>query len=174
MRRMYSEKQIKKIIESGDLNVNGEITGDEIIENMSGYSFTPQADDTVGTRSYKYAGIVKNGNKLTLVIFLSLTTATALSLSGPYVNCGQFTLPKAVADKLIPTTIGQSTALESKKVTLVMSNINSVYDGIMTVTKPNDTTLNFGFYTQTNIASGATITAVRLEVTFLLSDNLAE
>ena len=104
MKRMWSKNELNKIIAtlvaSGSLP---SIKADEIIENMEGYSYDKASEISDLTREFIYAGAVKNGNKLTLVIAVNLTRADTLTGD---VNLGNFTIPEDVASKIIPSTIG--------------------------------------------------------------------
>ena len=85
----------------GGLDVGGEITGGSIIENMSGYRATASS---AALQEIAYAGAVKNGNKLTLVICGIITPDTTFlnNGGGTLVN---FIIPKEVGDKIIPANI---------------------------------------------------------------------
>ena len=102
----------------GDLSVTGDISGDNItgnsiIENMSGYVMARFTSDMAWDNIY--SSIVKNGNKLTLVIFGSLAktddnvkdTADIISIQ----------LPDSVMVKLFPYTIaGEDRVLSCIKI----------------------------------------------------------
>ena len=125
MRRMFSKKQIEAIAEAvvelnnpalallsvddgnilvdGGLTVDGPITGDSIIENMSGYSCTI-LDSAI---TANYVGIVKNGNKLTIVVSGVLAHTDQSGL----IPC-QFNIPKAVWDKLYPAQIPDTSSTD--------------------------------------------------------------
>ena len=86
---------------SGAFNaLSGEsITGDSIIENMSGYSAIIPAN-TGWTISNVYTSVCKNGNKVTFVAALHLTKTAADANASPLII--QFYIPKSVADKIVP------------------------------------------------------------------------
>ena len=150
---------------NGNVNVNGNFTANSIVENMQGYSFEKLLNDS----SVVYAGIVKNGNKLTAVLAVNITPTQALT----YTYLGKFTLPLSVANKLYPTTIASNELLEVKK--------GLFYDNEASFTSPIEETIYAskaydGFYLQAyipNLQIGKTY-YLRYEVTFLLSDNLAQ
>lgn len=175
MRKMFSEKQIKELtknfIESGNLAVNGKITGNEIVENMSGYSFAKASETANITREFVYAGIVKNGNKLTLVVALNITRTDTFSASN--VKLGEFTLPSDVYDKLYPTQIGGYNFLDVKVISVFKSHYSKVdlFGYIQKGSNPITIMID-----STNVSSLELNTKyyVRYECTFLLSDNLAE
>ena len=179
MRRMYSEKQLKGIIaDSSDAVVEAlegqeveaeSVHADEIIENMEGYSFTKQEDDSYNAFDYIYAGVVKNGNKLTFALALKLTRVSG---GGGYKRMGTFTIPEAVYNKLYPVTIDGTTYM----------SIGDI-DGVDTSTKAIVSSPWYCFKTASNSIAVALNNAnmsnneecyIRFEFTFLLSENLAE
>lgn len=162
---------------SGDLNVQGEnkgnisatgkITGGEIVENMSGYSFTKASDTTSNTFSYVYAGAVKNGNKLTLVLAFNVTKL-ASAASG---LCGDFSIPTSIMSKLYPVSISGNSYLARGKVQgSDQSNYLSFYEIPFSCYKSGSTEIRFTF-NNNNIPANATA-YIRIEMTFLLSENL--
>ena len=156
---------------TGNINIDGNFTANSIIENMNGYSFE-KANDANATRTYYYAGVVKTGNKITFVIFLDMILNVDASISGPIINCGRFNIPRNVADKLYPVSIGSGEALSS---TAVFANTNYINTGKIVyanVVKTSPTQINFGFYVPDSTPTNTRLT-IRLENTFLLSDNMA-
>lgn len=155
---------------SGNLTVTGgisgnAITGNSIIENMSGYSATFNAPSG-WTMEKIYIGIVKTGNKITLVIAFNATKGAG-SAYNPVI-CDVI-IPLEVAQKLYPTNIGGINFLDNK-----VLNIFSAYDTYVStpvyLQKYASTTLRF------TMASTALVQDtkyyVRYEATFLLSDSL--
>ena len=150
-------------VELNSLDADGLITGGEIVEKMSGYSFTQATSDADTTFDYKYAGVVKNGNKITFVIALEVTKT-----NNAEVAIGTFTIPEAVGAKLFPVfessvleyqskpVLGEDFTSESIPQYWAKNNNTSIYGAI----KTNNLTANKAYY-------------VRLEITFLLSENLA-
>ena len=154
---------------SGNLTVTGgiaggAITGDSIIENMSGYTFE-KIDKENLTNEAIYAGAVKNGNKLTLVYYANLTRTD--DVTGNISNLCRFFLPAGVLSKLIPdendwlarSSFWASSAANAgvNSTWLVEKGGTGVY---FRATKLNDLVLNTKYL-------------CRFEITFLLSDNLA-
>ena len=145
------------------------VTGDEIIEIMTGYAFHPSTKTNI-TITQVYAGIVKNGNKLTLVQFLSLERTG--DVAGNYAQIGQFDMPLAVRNKLYPYTIaGEANTLD--------------YRLLNAFNKSTASNVSLGCFCQKN-SDGASVTlnkldtltlnteyVLRVELTFLLSENLA-
>lgn len=156
---------------SGNLTVTGgvsgnAITGDSIIENMSGYSFNKSTSSATTTYDYIYAGIVKNGNKLTAVLALNVT-----KISNAEANIGTFNMPYAVAQKLIPTEIGGLTPFLARGTISVFQEDGVQRNVDYYVFKNSSTSFYIAIYTN-NLDVGKK-TYVRFEFTFLLSDNLA-
>lgn len=147
----------------------GDITGDSIIENMSGYDYET-ATIASTTLVYNYIGAVKNGNKLTIVVDGKLTPTS----STPYnVNLGWFKMPSDVIAKLVPTdgvvafgTIGFYTATGSSAPKQIgtqyyKSGTEAVLIQLMSVSP------------LAGVLTADTTYRFRIEQTFLLSENLA-
>ena len=79
----------------GDIATTGKISGGEIVELMSGYSFSVSSQTE--ELSIIYASAVKNGNKLTLVVFGSYTRRTEDPQINPFL--GEFVVPSEIAAK---------------------------------------------------------------------------
>lgn len=160
---------------SGNVNIDGslnatKVTGNEIVENMSGYSFD-KAQDENATRTYYYAGAVKTGNKITFVIFLDMILKVDANASGPKIDCGSFNIPTSVGNKLYPVSIGSGQALSS---TAVFANTNYINTGKIvyaSAVKVSPTRINFGFYVPDSTPTNTRLT-IRIENTFLLSDSM--
>lgn len=154
-----------KTIIGGNLEVDGSISGNEIVEKMSGYAFIPDTNLASNCITLNYVGIVKNGNKLTLAIAGVFNHTTGATIdSNP--NIGRFTLPQAVKDKLYPNSLGN---FENKSILF----LNSSTEGISKYTRLTSNflvqffKLNEGFKLDTDYG-------FRYEATFLLSSNLVE
>ena len=154
-------------ISVGSLDADGLVTGAEIVEKMSGYSFTKHADAEV---SYVYAGIVKNGNKLTFVLF-----AKCVNTSANNVSVGKFTIPEDVASKLYPYQVGTTTSVLSQQELEFFPTSDLTLPPVRCtaefVKSANNVVLNFRRI-NTNLVASTEYT-FRLERTFLLSENLA-
>ena len=153
----------------GNISATGKITGSEIIENMSGYSFTP-ATHSSATFDFRYVGVVKNGNKLTIAMLVEMTATTDLT-SNSNITIGTLTIPSSVYSKLYPSTIGGQNLLDVKKIPSYASVVNASLDLYAYTNKQTTDIIGFGFYPSGNISNGST-RVFRLEVTFLLSDSL--
>ena len=166
----YVDTQLALKANLAGANFTGAITAPSIIEDMTGYTFNKSASTAQITKEYIYAGIVKNGNKLTGCVAFNITRLDTLSAD---TGAGTFIVPVAVGNKLIPTDIGGNNFLDVKiiqcaenqgSITTANVYINKRYSDnvelIMTKNSLNNLTLNTKYY-------------VRIEFTFLLSDNLA-
>ena len=186
MRRMFSKNQIKDIINESssevvkaiqgqdiapkDVSASGSISGDEIIENMSGYSFSKSPNNTDYELDHIYAGVVKTGNKITFVIFAGVTTLNALTI-GDFKDLGSFTIPNSVGSKLYPYVQGgYNSALSCVKVYGTYGSYIGI-DFIGLVRKNSDTQITIGI-TPSELTTQNTKYLIRLEFTFLLSDNM--
>lgn len=158
-------------VELASLDATGLITGGEIVEKMSGYSFAV-AESAVPenlTLSIVYAGAVKNGNKLTLSVFGSVTRTGTISpayLSGAL----SFNLPSAVASKIYPFTLGTLTrTCDAKNIQLLSAYDNSVTKPVVLLKYDNAFVLNIYGLGDLELNKPHVF---RYEVTFLLSDSL--
>ena len=156
---------------SGNVNIDGNFTANSIIENMTGYSYVQNSKDGI-TLAPIYCGAVKNGNKLTLVIFGKAQRTGDVAYD--FAEVGFFTIPKAVADKIYPTPLGNQTNAVLSKTIQLFSGSNSKIDCNMIVNKfisGNQNKLQVYMYGMSNLQLN-TEYQYRIEMTFLLSDNL--
>lgn len=160
---------------SGNVNIDGtlnatKVTGDEIVENMSGYSIEKVFPSSYGSLSLDYAGVCKNGNKITFAVAGKIIyNSTGINNGGA--NIINFIIPEEIGQKLFPTNIGnQSNLLYLSTVNMYGEN-NTFTAGRGRVTKNNNTTLPFLIYSA-GMSTDLTY-SFRIEATFLLSDNLA-
>ena len=176
MRRMFTEKQVKELALEGlvgkDVVVKSLTSdGGPIIEGMSGYSF----DQNTGAGSLNwtpiYVGAVKNGNKITLVVFGTYTYATGDSSA----KLGDFVIPSEIGAKLYPYTIGGETRMLDKKEISFYSTRSASKAVSMEIIKNSGTKLEVTIIDPNydSLVDGTTY-SFRYEVTFLLSENLAE
>lgn len=145
----------------------GNITAPSIIENMAGYSYSSSTSTYPITRDITYIGAVKNGNKLTLVNSQEITRLD--TIGDGIISLGSFNIPIEVGNKLIPvrgnwlaflevycaSDYASGTTLKALIIKDTATSLRCVLYGCNTLT------LNTKYY-------------IRLESTFLLSNNLAE
>ena len=158
---------------SGNLNVTGGIsgsavTGDSIIENMLGYSYSNANLSSIVTLTY--AGIVKNGNKLTFVKTGYIQSASAIT-SATTINLGNWNIPWSVGEKIL--RLGDSNMVDVRKIVLYNLNagVGSLIDAPAYMEKNTD-----GDFADKLLVNGLSANEkyyFRYEVTFLLSDSLA-
>ena len=153
-------------VELNSLDATGLITGGEIVEKMSGYSISISAE--IPDLNVVYAGVCKTGNKITFVLFYEFTP-TAESFNGTIAG---FTIPSNVGSKIYPLS-GASTGYcyvkkdaiwEKNDITQFVDNQHQVYKSSNTY---------FEFNARYSGLTPSTTYAGRVEVTFLLSENLA-
>ena len=144
----------------------GAITSPSIIENMSGYSVSIPTETGI-TNTPVYAGIVKNGNKLTLVYACKITKASGGS-NNPYI--ADFNIPEAIGSKLYTTLVGGFSFLDNKKITIFTDHISGS-DVYAWIEKASNQKLRMEI--SIPAITEDTPYYVRYEATFLLSDNLA-
>lgn len=149
----------------------GDITGDSIIENMSGYSYTRPTG--ASTFNIDYAGAVKNGNKLTLVVSLVFIPAATLP-AGANLPCGTFYVPAEIATKLIGSkAYGINDVLAFNFLSVPQVESQSYVNGNLVAVKVGQS----GNGIELRIYSGGQVVAgtsykMRAEITLLLSDSL--
>ena len=152
---------------SGTLNVSGAISGAPIVETMTGYTFTKRTEDLTWTAIY--ASAVKNGNKITFVIFGKLIKETGVTWG----RLAYFKIPSEVGAKLYPYTVGGIDVLDNRKLTFTLSsNRNTTVECSFITEKASSTTVAY----QLENLGGLTDEAeyyFRIEQTFLLAENLA-
>lgn len=168
-----------KTIIGGNLEVDGTIisntkvesdliTGNEIVEKMSGYSFIQGSKDGL-TLTPVYCSAVKTGNKLTLVIFGKAQRSG--DVASDFAEFGAFIIPNSVAEKIYPTALGSQTNAVLSKTIQLFSFPSSKIDCNMIVNK-YDNRLQTYVYEVNNLQLNIEY-QYRIEMTFLLSDNLA-
>lgn len=146
-----------------------------VVEVMTGYSFTKGADTSDYTLSYAYAGIVKNGNKITLAVAFEISLLSNIGFN-QQIQLGRFNIPSAIGQKLFPFSQGGFTNLVAQ-VSVLANETSSALSGILNsfavISKVSDTRLDVLFYPMNNGMSAGEHYNARVEVTFLLSENLA-
>ncbi len=172
---------------SGALNVNGAITGTSatittsiygetisggsIIEVMTGYSYEQGTKENV-TLTPIYVGACKNGNKLSIVNYLSITRTG--SIGGGYMQTGIMYIPSSVGSRLYGDTIaGNTQVLDYRKVNCVKKSDASIVEVNLYVQKYGNGGIAISL-TGLNALDQDDEYVVRIENTYLLSDNLAQ
>ena len=163
---------------AGDLQVNGSISGDEIVENMNGYSLSGVTERTItvdGTAVAKLtpimAKVVKNGNTLHLITINKLTGLVATSnKTGEFSGTLSFVLPENIYNKITSSGTQTLTCNEIQGyVNFSTSSSLKLVTGCYTNTNNR---LSF-YHSYTNWSwTASTIVYFRDELTILLSDNL--
>ena len=153
---------VETLLASGDVE---DIKADSIVENMTGYSFAEDAELPEGAE-ITFAGVVKNGNKITFVVALSVLLPESLQAGA---IAGRFTIPSYIGEKLIPFTIGGSNYLDVKD-TFFAKDGTSGINAKARFLKVSNTTISLSFRWE-NFQANVQYYG-RYECTFLLSDNL--
>lgn len=153
----------------GDLPVTGTITGAEIVENMTGYTFevNPSVASVVDC---KYAGVVKNGNKLTFALLADITPTANWDIGVAKTLCFYY-VPATIWSKLVPSTIGGASAVSCMR-GYAFQYVNSGVAVDIYFTRGSLGQLMLVIYPEATLTANNTYT-LRVELTFLLSDNLA-
>ena len=153
---------------SGNVNIAGNLTADSIIENMTGYSFTPSAASPNYDIEYIYVGACKNGNKLTFVFAFNLTPHTTINS----VSVGYIGMPASIGQKLYPTLIGGVKFLTlDKKYVTSSASAASFKEVIFAIQKASDGYSGLSMASTDNLVA-ETKYYCRYEVTFLLGESL--
>lgn len=150
----------------GNVNIDGNLTANSIVETMNGYSFSALANENI-TMEYIYAGVVKNGNKLTIALAFNITPNTAIQ---DFQSICDFILPTEILGKLHTTMIAGYNLLDVKQVDIFQyaNSSKSLYFQIEK--RFNGIRLNCAV--PSSVSIGAKYFG-RIEATFLLSDSMA-
>lgn len=151
---------------AGSLNVSGDISGQSIVERMVGYSYSMPSVIAEATTNITYASVVKNGNKVTMVI-TGEVTRTASVPDGNLI-LGSFNIPSSVGQKLIPVRLAWLSFVN----VYFAEDYNAGKTLNALAIKDSNQTIRFSVY-GINALDLNTKYYARLEVTFLLSDNMA-
>lgn len=145
-------------------NFTGNITAPSIIENMIGYSFTPNSATDI-TITINYAGVVKNGNKVTFALAFDITKTGAGAPNS--FNFGTFKMPNDVFNKLIPNRLNYL----DNQIAAFFSSATATANIPVWISKGGNY-ISLGGYISTLTVN--TTYSARIEATFLLSENLAQ
>ena len=157
---------------SGNVNVDGNFTANSIVENMdsNSYRFDELSETNGIERTYNYIGVVKNGNKLTIVISGTLKRTIA---SADNFTIGDFTIPNIVASKIFTYTLSPFDDIvanisaqcwpdfntnNKKEITVLFQKLGNNFLRINAYSSPLEINTTYVY---------------RIEQTFLLSDSLA-
>lgn len=151
-------------IYNGNVNVDGNFTANSIIENMNGYAFNKGFTGI----DIQFAGVVKNGNKLTFAIAGRFNGTQAIAAYGTGV-LGTFTIPSEVGQKIYPILENRV----SFQKLIAYTDIYTNREIIAFMGKDSSSSFTVQFATITEIPADYK-GAFRYEETFLLSDNLAQ
>ena len=151
-----------------DVTASGNITAPSIIENMDPLDYRFTDHERIQNNSFIYAGAVKNGNKLTLVVFGSLTRTTGDDTNN--FACA-FTLSESVASKIYPYSVGGVNNLVAVNKLVMFSGVDSLTDSVSYMIQKSGRVLNIYLRNMSSLTDETTY-LYRIEVTFLLNDNL--
>lgn len=154
----------------GNVNIDGNLTANSIIENMQDYSYRTNSKQDYVTPSY--VSVVKTGNKITFVGCANLNMAEGKSMDN-YTELWQFQIvvPNSVASK-IKALVG--TRLDQKQIK-VFSDTFLDFHNINANVAVEQNWIYFYFYGTTEANTGIVRGrdyAFRYEMTLTLSDNL--
>ena len=155
-------------VDAGYVYSEGAISGGEIVERMSGYSFGTQTTDK-GVLEYVYCGVVKNGNKVTFVNSFMFTKNEGATGG---ISIARVFMPQEVIAKIIPAFGGATGTIFSQKI-LAVSNDNSTPIEIISKIVKYDVNSIYCSLREISPLIAGTRYYIRQEATFLLSANLA-
>lgn len=154
---------------NGNVNVAGDFTANSIIENMTGYTFTPATFETekVSVEDL-YANVVKTGNKITFVIACFVTKIS----STLYMQFGKFTIPMAVANQLQSYRLGNNEVIASPTISIKYGSADVPGTAVPVWFQKGYNEI----FVATNLTSIETSKKyyIRVEQTFLLGNNMAQ
>lgn len=156
----------------GNVNIAGNLTADSIIENMAGYA-GEMLDDTPNiTLTCSYMGVVKNGNKLTLTYFGTITRTG--TVAADYLSYKiRWIVPSPTTNKIIPYLFSGVYCAANGEITLSKNYATSVQvPFILLKETPGSTTYALNLYNLNALLELNTTYVFRFEQTFLLSDSL--
>lgn len=153
---------------SGNVNIDGDLTANSIIEKMNGYSFNALTKTNAQIVT-TYAGIVKNGNKVTFVC--TGTFQRSGDIEGWNCPLGRFGFPQEIGLKLYPVMLNGVKSLSFGRLALLKSYTQNIDVPCLIIKNSNS---EFTPIIYDLIRTDAnTPYLFRFEITFLLSDNLA-
>ena len=167
---------------SGDLNVtgtatcnavysNGSVSGSEIIERMSGYGFLVTDIKENFNINVTYASVVKTGNKITFVWAYEISRTGAVD--GNFNRLGNLYIPQDIGAKLVPYTLGWSNDIIASVEVSVYSGLTTKVTTNQHLMKGNNGYLFLVCFNLDSLTENTTYIG-RTEITFLLSDSLAQ
>lgn len=153
------------VLLSGNVNIDGNITANSIIEKMTGYSLAVK--DASFTNAF--IGVVKNGNKLTIALAGTFTPSQEILTAG-IIRLARINIPASIYNKLVP--ISPPYILTANQ-TLLFTSQSDFYPVAWKAENNYSNAVNINLVTLTNqnLQVGVNY-AMRIEMTFLLSDNL--
>ena len=140
-----------------------------IVEVMTGYTFGSVAVNGL-TYEHIYAGVVKNGNKLTIVHALKINRTEAQS--GISKNISYFGVPTSIAGKLFSTNIAGYDVLSFMQANAIKTDTSFIPVKIYIDKYGQRLNINLQGSTIDDLPLNSPV-YLRIEATFLLSSNLA-
>ena len=154
-----------------DIAATGDITADSIIENMSGYTASCPVTTEHRAVNNIYVSVCKNGNKITFVMFGSVTLLDEDITPEQATFTFTFGIPSEVGSKLYPFQVGTGYYLDIFIVPTIQKDDWTKGTMNVDVVKVSNTAISF-----VATVYGMTLNKekyFRIEKTFLLSDNMA-
>lgn len=149
---------------TGDIDIDGTLQANLLLEKMTGYALSIYASPEKWTPIY--VGASKTGNKLTLVVF-GLYNASVPSNA----TLLRIYIPVSVYNKLYPYTLGGDNNVLDTKIVPFFDSLTTYKSIPVEIEKGGDT--NIAIAMRDNGLVADTPYYFRIEITLLLSDNLA-
>ncbi len=154
-----------------NLDVDGSITGDEIVEKSANYSIIkPTTSVLQQSTTITYAGVVKNGNKITFAVAGNITPTENLDVGVSGTMLVFNGINPLVGAKIIPINDNNHVSINQLQIA------SSLFDTITLNTifvKNSNTSFYVHIHNNDKIMESGKKYNFRYEITFLLSDNLA-
>ena len=150
-----------------DVSASGNITGASIVENMSGYSAQLNTKANI-TATSLYEGVVKNGNKITFVHFITLNRSGEVTDNNFIIL--NITIPSVIGSKLYPYTLSGLNALSHQTISAYSGS--NTFKSITVLTGKGSNTALYVQLIGINSLTLNTDYVLRIETTFLLNDSL--
>lgn len=154
----------------GNGEFGGKLSSPEIVETMTGYSFNKGTLPTGVNITLDYAGVCKNGNKITFVVAGIFRKSSAFTESDIDDLFG-FVIPSDIGSKLYPHTLSGVGVLSAQIIPFFKDRVTKT--DIHVFGRKFSSTYFTTLLQKLDTLDNDTDYYFRIENTFLLSDNLA-
>lgn len=158
---------------SGNVNIDGNLTANSIVENMPSNQYYLGAVGAEPNITLTYVSSCKNGNKITFVVAGTAKRPTGTNWDEySILKTIEFRIPASVGSKIYPMGAGGSNSIVAGKKISALYSFNKYATLNTSITKNADISITLNIYgTNDDIFDEEKAYAFRYEETFLLSDN---